>query len=90
MTTTFIAALALLSIIAVIAFIIGWNMAVAKWRKRQLALAVQYDQMAAKWKVIADAMDQDPMKAGLDTGQRFILDEFDKLIIEHRKRLANP
>jgi hypothetical protein len=78
-----------LVITSTIAFCIGWNLGVWRWRERSALLAAQYDDMAKKWQEMADAMERDPMRAGLNTGQDFILREIQGFINQHNERLGN-
>jgi hypothetical protein len=77
----------ILIVTSAISFSIGWNLAVWKWRERSAELAAQYENMAAKWQEIATAMERDPMRAGLNTGQDFILREIQAFINKHTERL---
>lgn len=87
-TPTLLVLLVILVVACLISFVIGWNLAVWRWRERSAILAAQYDDMAKKWQEMADAMERDPMRAGLNTGQDFILREIQGFINQHNERLG--
>lgn len=76
------------AVIAIItAFKLGWDISVRRWKDRNLQLAEQYDDMAAKWATLAEAMERDPVRMGLNTGQDYIIRELESFCIQHRERL---
>lgn len=82
-------AVLLLIVTAILAFVVGWNWSVSHWRHRNRELADQYQEMAERWRVLAEAMDKDPVRMGLNTGQEFMIREMEALLRKHRERLES-
>lgn len=80
-------AIAITVIAATVTFIVAWNLSVSHWRHRNHELATQYEELAEKWRALAEAMDKDPVRMGLNTGQEFILREIEAFCRKHRERL---
>ena len=75
------------AVVGIVCFIIAWNMSVSHWRHRNHELAAEYEVLAEKWRQMAEAMEKDPVRMGLNHGQEFILREIEAFCRKHRERL---
>lgn len=74
--------LTILSLLLATAFILGWNLAVYRWRAEQKNWGVKYAILANKFERLAGRLDSDPQRAAIDLGKESVIQALNRFLRE--------
>lgn len=72
-------ALAIVLLLLAAAFGLGWNWSVAAFTAKQRRLRDQYLSLATRYEELAEMMQQDPTRAGIDIGKQAVVNDIEQL-----------
>lgn len=69
------------------AFVAGWNLSVYKFMRDRKRLAANYATLADKYETLANLMNNDPTRAGIEIGKEFTVQVIEKLVRDIRESM---